>query len=177
MGGQAVPVDQKFVSLGFTAEDGMIVEYEAGFARSSVTLEDERRGQAADAAAHQHAVVDFSSFDYVLGKRLEVSIADSMPSLKDRRGVAVGSGVLANTAVAGPVIFHALRVRLEQFEGRGRSQKQATRSQQRSIEKVPAGDDLRHPQRFFRPRVLPAFGRHMGCLDLRLQVAFVSGAL
>src|ERR1700739_130314 len=139
MGGQAVPVDQKFVALGFAAEDGMIVEYEAGFARASVTLEDERRGQPADAAAHHQAIVDFSSFDYVLGKRLEGSIADLMSSLKDRRGVAVGSGVIANTAVAGPVIFHALRARLEQFEGRGRRKKQNNRSQQRNTAQVPAG--------------------------------------
>src|SRR5271169_3043013 len=96
MGDQSVAVHQKLVTLSFATENGMVVEYEAGLARSRLALENQCGRQAADAAAHDHAVVSFAVIDQVRGKTLEHSVTNLMSGLQDCGGIAVGIRIVAD---------------------------------------------------------------------------------
>jgi len=58
MNDESLTVDFKFVAFGFAAKDGMVVENETRFAGTG-SGEEERRGEAADAAADNDAIEEF----------------------------------------------------------------------------------------------------------------------
>src|SRR5260370_24657087 len=98
---QAVAVQKDSVALGSAAEDGMIVEDKASLAPACLPLKNQGRGQAADAAADDHAVVDFSGLDRSEGKAFEPAIANLVSRIQYGEGVAVGVCVVADAAIAG----------------------------------------------------------------------------
>src|SRR5277367_5376807 len=102
---QPVTVYEKLVALGLAAEDGMIVDHKAGLAVPGLALKNQRGGETANAASHDHAIVSFSGVNRGRGQALEQPIANLMPGLENRVGVAVGICVVADAAIAGPVVL------------------------------------------------------------------------
>src|ERR1700688_726966 len=138
MGNQAMAIDLEFVLLGFSAEDGMIFENQARFAGPGEALEEKRRGDAADSAAHDDAVVDFSGVD---GFRTVGRVAHLVTGGEHFEGVAVGGGVIADAAIAGPFIIGGEQLRRSQG-----LQEKGAGSEQSRAEKVAAGDRCVHSQ-------------------------------
>src|SRR5215472_4794610 len=108
MSNQAVAVDQKFIALGLASENRMIVDHQASFALPSLSMEDQRCREATDAASDNRAVVEFSGLNKICGKAFKFTVADAMTSFEHGRSVAVGICVVADAAVAGPVIANRL---------------------------------------------------------------------
>jgi hypothetical protein len=108
VGHQTMAVDLKLVPLGFTAEDWMVVEDQAGLALAGLLLKNQRRGQAADTTSDHDAIVDFCCVDDVRGKSFENTIANLMPGFEDPSGVAVGGGVIADATVLPAALAHRL---------------------------------------------------------------------
>ena len=116
---QPVAVDEEFVALGFAAEDRMVVEHQTSLARAGLPLKNQSRGQTADAAADHHAVVGFAGVDHAGGKAFKPAIANFVAGVQYRERVAVGICVVADAAVASPVVFiRAFRCARRQQIGR-----------------------------------------------------------
>ena len=87
-------------------------------------------------------IESLSAVDDVSGESLEFSVSNTVPASMTRNGVATGIGVIAHSAVTGPVILRRVFSALlrQQLRGRGCGQEQSARSQQRGVQKIPAGD-------------------------------------
>src|SRR5262252_6563871 len=150
MSDQAVPIDQELVTLGFAAEHRVIVEHQAGFSLARQAMKYERRGESADPAANDYAVVDFSRFDDIRWDTFELSIADPVTGFENCLRVAIRIRVVADAAVPGPVLprsFGGLtRMLGEQLCWRYRTEQQTSRGQQRRVQKITAGNVLMEAQ-------------------------------
>ena len=111
----------------------MVFENQARFTGSGEALKEKRRGDAADAATHDDAVVDFSGID---GRRTVGRVAHLVPRGEHFERVAVGGGVVADTAIAGPFVIGG-----EQLSGSQAVEKkgaEASRAEPRKSRRVMA---------------------------------------
>ena len=136
-------VDVELVALGLTAEDGVIVQHQAGHAGTRAPVENQRRGQAADAAPDDDAVMDFPGINGVGRQRVEDAVPDLVRLGEDIERVAVRGRVISDSARTIPVLRGG---RLRQQLQRTRRQK-ARGGQKRRVEEIAPGDALIHAQR------------------------------
>src|SRR5215831_10649359 len=101
---QSMPVYNELVALSLAAEHWMIVEHQAGFPLAGIAMKNERRRKSADSPADDDTVIYFASFHKVVRNVLKLSVSDSMTSLNNRLSVAVRIRVVADAAVAGPIV-------------------------------------------------------------------------
>src|SRR5262245_32336795 len=107
MSNQSLTIYQKFILLGFPAEDRVILKYQARHLRCGLSREKERCGQSANSTADNYAIVRLACIDDVFRKGIVKIVADAVPGPKNCQGVAVGGAVLAHTAISGKFIFFA----------------------------------------------------------------------
>src|ERR1700679_1448798 len=113
MSNQPVAIDENLVTLGFASENRMIVEHEAGLARTSLPLKNQRRRQPADAPANNHAIIDLARLNRICGSVLKQAIANLMSCLEHRARVSIRVRVITHAAVTRPTgIRRALRKQL-----------------------------------------------------------------
>ena len=140
---QPVTVDLELVALGFAAEDRVIVQHQAGHAGTRPPVEDQRRGQTADAAADDDAVVRLAGLDCGRGKRVEDAVPDLVRLRQHIERVAVRGGVVADSPRTVPVLRgRRLREQLQRI----RRRKARAGRQQRRIQEIPARDGLVQPE-------------------------------
>jgi hypothetical protein len=146
MSDQTVAVNQEFVTLGFAAEHGVIVEHQAVSSFTCLTMKYERRGETADPTSNDYAVVDFSRVDDIRWDTFELSVADAMTGFENCLCVAIRIRVVANASVPGPVLpltFSGLtRIPGKQLRWRYRIEQQTSRGQQSRVQKITAGNVL-----------------------------------
>jgi hypothetical protein len=102
---QPVSIHEKFVAFGFAAEDRMVVEHEASLSLSCVPLENQCPGQAADATTDNHTVVGFMGVDHIVRKAFKAPVANLVAGLEPAKRIAVRVRIVADAAVAGPIIL------------------------------------------------------------------------
>ena len=119
---QAPSIHFKFVLLRFAAKDRMIFQDQASFASPSKPLKKQRCSKSADAAANHNAVINLSGIDGISQERMESAIAHLVPGLQNLQRVSIGAAVIANSAVAGPIIL----------SGSGKNLRRSNAIQQRS---------------------------------------------
>ncbi len=103
---EPVSIHEKLIAFRFAAEDRMVIEDEAGLAFARLLLKSQGRGQSADAATHDDAIVGFSGVDHVGRKTLKEPISNLMSSFENSGGVAIGICVVADATVSGPIVGH-----------------------------------------------------------------------
>ena len=86
---QPLSIHQKFILFGLATEDGMVFENETFCIGPSLPLKEQRRCQAADSAANDHAIIDLAGFDNLLWKWIVPPIADRVTRAQDIESVAV----------------------------------------------------------------------------------------
>ena len=104
MGDQPFSFHQELILLSLAPEDCVILEDQAFHGRPGVTLEEQGCGKSADSATHDHAVIDLVGIGDVLGKGIVEAVANGVARFENLQGIAVGSSVLADPAVASEII-------------------------------------------------------------------------
>src|SRR5438552_19024878 len=89
-------VDNEFIPFGLAAENGMIVENDAGELRTSILCEKQRRGKAADSTTDNCAVEYLACVNGVWGQGIKNTVANLVACALDFERVAVEVGVLAD---------------------------------------------------------------------------------
>ena len=143
--GQAEPVHFKFILFGLAAEDGVIVQEQTGLVLSGLLHEGVGRAQTGKPAAHHHQIEVLAGVLDVAGAEINPSIADAVGGVDHRRGVAVGAGVVADPAVAGPVRPHPLQGGLRRRPRQARrvhGQQGRAAADQAGVDKIAPGDVL-----------------------------------
>ena len=97
---QPLAVHHELVLFGFPAEDGMVLQDQAGLFRRLVLFEFVGGGQTADASSHHDEIVGFPCVDRVFEKRGVFPIAQVVAHSKHCLGVAVGTSIIADAAGA-----------------------------------------------------------------------------
>src|SRR4051812_10534686 len=101
---QAMAIDEKLVTLALPAENWMVIEHQARLPLTSQLLEGERGCQTTDAPTDNDAVIGLVRVDRTGWKALEFSISNPVAGVDDCLGVAVGIRVIADAAVASPIV-------------------------------------------------------------------------
>src|SRR6267154_1235373 len=109
---QPLSVHFKFVLLRFTAKDRMIFQDQASLTLAGKPLKKQRSSKSADAAANHHAIVYFSGVDWISQKRTVSRVAHFVPGLQHLQRISIGAAVIANSAVASPIILGGRRKKL-----------------------------------------------------------------
>src|SRR6267154_4344835 len=108
---QAPSIHFKFVLLRFAAKDRMIFQDQASFPSPGKPLKKQRSSKSADTAANHNAVVNLSGIDGISQKRTVSRVAHLVPGLQHLQRVSVGPAVIANAAVARPIILSGKNLR------------------------------------------------------------------
>src|SRR6267378_4259644 len=112
----------KFVLLRFAAKDRMIFQDQGSFPSPGKPLKKQRSGKSADAAANHNAVINLSGIDRISQEGMVSAIAHLVPRLQHLQRISVGPAVVANSAVASPIIL----------SGSGQNLRRSNAIQQRS---------------------------------------------
>src|SRR6266566_1804763 len=135
--GEPLSVDEELVALRFAAEDGVVVDDERPSAL--VLLEEDRRGQSADATADGDEVVRLAGVAGLGDALLERAVAQCVSGAQYVPGVAVRVTVVADAAVA--------------VEGVGggncwcfTGKEKAGPGEESAVDEVAAGDRLVHAE-------------------------------
>src|SRR5882762_3569145 len=119
---QALSVNFKFVLLRFAAKDRMIFQDQASFVSSGKPLKKQRGSKSADAAANHNTIINFASINRIGQEGAVRAIAHLVPGLQHLQRIPIGAAVIANSAVASPIIL----------SGSGKNLRRSNAIQQRS---------------------------------------------
>src|SRR6266481_3753184 len=102
---QPCSIHFKFVLLRFAAKDRMIFQDQASFPSPGKPLEKKRSSKSADAAANHNTIINFASINRIGQEGAVRAIAHFVPGLQHLQRISIGAAVIANSAVAGPIIL------------------------------------------------------------------------
>ena len=132
---QPLAIDHELVLLGFPAEDWMVVEHEARPALRRMALKEEGRSESADASSHHGQIDLLTGVDRVRRERVEVRVADDVCGVHDRLRVAVGTAIVSDTSVSGPLVFD-----VHDLLRRQATQQRGARRDECAVQEITSGD-------------------------------------
>ena len=101
---ESVAIHLELIALGFSSEDGMVIQDQAGFSGMG-SREKQRGGHAADSAAYHGAIESFARIGDLRALAFVPVIANGVASRGNFVGVTVRSRIIANAAESGPIGF------------------------------------------------------------------------